>query len=233
MQCLQLWEGAWMNQTPRLSDEPFCSNCGYKLKGLTESSKCPECGKPIVEVLMRNSHFAYRGKRWRSRARLWGYPVVDIATGPSGAEMRGHAKGIIAIGDIATGGIAIGGIARGIVAIGGVAMGAFTIGGVSIGVLMGLGGCATGAIVLGGFAVGLFALGGGSVGLFASGGGPIGLYTCGPRGYDSAKARELLTALTIPLICTIVLPLLTAALIAIPALLAGSRDGWKQDDSES
>lgn len=222
-----------MNQTPRLSDEPFCSNCGYMLKGLTESSRCPECGKPLVEVLMRNSHFAYRGKRWRSRARLWGYPVVDIAAGPSGTQMRGHAKGVIAIGDIATGGIAIGGIARGIVAIGGVAMGAFTLGGLSLGVLMGLGGFATGVIAVGGGAVGIFALGGGSLGLFSLGGGPIGLYTCGPAGYSSAKARELLTALAIPLACTPLFPLLTAVIIGIPALLAGFRDGWKQDDSET
>ena len=28
-------------------NEPYCSNCGYVLKGLTDSSKCPECGKPM------------------------------------------------------------------------------------------------------------------------------------------------------------------------------------------
>jgi predicted Zn-ribbon and HTH transcriptional regulator len=40
---------------PELKNEPYCGNCGYVLTGATETSKCPECGRPLVEVLTRNT----------------------------------------------------------------------------------------------------------------------------------------------------------------------------------
>ena len=45
------------------------------------------------------------GVRWTSSATILEYPLVCIALGPDLAsnEARGHARGIIAIGDIATG----------------------------------------------------------------------------------------------------------------------------------
>src|SRR5262245_11748699 len=93
---------------------PYCSNCGYELTGLTESSRCPECGRPIVEVLTRGgAGFMEMGKRYRSKATLFGWPVIDVALGPKNGELRGRARGIIAIGDIATGAIALGGMTRG------------------------------------------------------------------------------------------------------------------------
>src|SRR4051794_10161164 len=98
--------GRAMSVAPKASNDPVCGNCGYALKGLTESSKCPECGKPLVEVLTRpGDRWMYRGKRYRSKATLFGYPVVHVAVGPREGELRGHAKGIIAVGDVATGGI--------------------------------------------------------------------------------------------------------------------------------
>src|SRR4051794_34654649 len=112
-------------------DTPYCANCGYALVGLTESSKCPECGRPLVEVLRRRGEGALPsyGKRYRSKATLFGVPVIDVALGPKGAERRGHARGIVAIGDVATGGLAVGGMATGVVAIGGGAVGAVAVGG--------------------------------------------------------------------------------------------------------
>ena len=97
-----------MANTPNTA-QPYCSNCGYVLTGLTESSKCPECGKPLVEVLTRQTFsFGNTGKRYRSKATLFGWPVIDVALGPKDGELRGQAKGIIAIGDLAVGGLAIG-----------------------------------------------------------------------------------------------------------------------------
>src|SRR4051795_1866216 len=150
---------------------PFCSHCGYVLKGLTESSKCPECGKPLVEVLTRPSQaFMNAGKRYKSRATLFGWPVVHVALGPKDGELRGHAKGIIAIGDIATGGIALGGVARGIVAVGGMALGLFSLGGGAVGLLTAAGGMAVGGMASGGGALGFLAAGGGAAGVIAQGG---------------------------------------------------------------
>ena len=159
-------------------DTPYCGHCGYTLVGLTESSKCPECGRPLVEVLRRRgTRSPPYGKRYRSRATLFGLPVIDVALGPKGNEPRGRARGIVAIGDVATGGLAIGGVARGIVAIGGVAFGAFAVGGMAIGLVAATGGMAVGGLAAGGGAIGILASGGGAAGVFAQGGGALGVHT--------------------------------------------------------
>jgi hypothetical protein len=163
--------------------QPYCSNCGYVLTGLTESSKCPECGKPLVEVLTRPAYaFSNSGKRYRSKATLFGWPVIDVAVGPKDGQMRGHAKGIIAIGDIATGGIAVGGVARGVVAVGGLALGLFSLGGGALGLVSATGGVSVGGMAAGGGAIGVLATGGGALGVVAQGGGALGLFTRDARG---------------------------------------------------
>jgi ribosomal protein L34E len=169
-------------QAKKAANQPYCSNCGYVLAGLTESSKCPECGKPIVEVLTRPSEMPNFGKRYRSKATLFGLPVVDIATGPKNGEMRGKAKGIIAIGDIATGGIAIGGLSIGVVALGGMAIGLCSMGGGAIGLLSAGGGMAVGGLATGGFGAGGLATGGMAVGAVAQGGAAFGAVTRDHRG---------------------------------------------------
>jgi predicted RNA-binding Zn-ribbon protein involved in translation (DUF1610 family) len=170
---------ATMNNTPAPGNEPFCSNCGYVLTNLVQSSKCPECGRPLVEVLTRRHQFSESGKRYRSKATLFGLPVIDIAVGPKHGEMRGKACGFIAIGDMATGWLAIGGMARGLVAIGGIAIGGFSIGGLSLGLLTAVGGAAIGGVAAGGGAVGGIASGGGALGFVAQGGGAVGYYARG------------------------------------------------------
>lgn len=117
-----------------------------------------------------------RSVRKRSEATILGMPLYDIAMGPNfeTGEIRGHARGFIAVGDIATGVLAMGGVARGVVAFGGVAIGAFSFGGLSIGVIAAIGGAAIGGVALGGAAIGLVAIGGGAVGYYAVGGGAFG-----------------------------------------------------------
>ena len=75
--------------------------------------------------------------RYRSTRTLFGQPLVAIAFGPDFVrqERHGHARGIIAIGDAATGWLAIGALARGIVALGGFAFGGIALGGLAVGVL--------------------------------------------------------------------------------------------------
>ncbi len=174
--------------------DPYCSNCSYSLKGLTDSSKCPECGKPLVEVLTRKAFDPSTwGKRYRSRVMLFGLPLIHVALGPGEDGPHGKAKGILAIGDQARGFIALGGKATGIVAIGGFARGVCCLGGLSIG-LLSCGGGALGLLASGGMAVGLFASGGMSIGWIATGGMAIGTYagggatwgphTVGPGGND-------------------------------------------------
>ncbi|MGZ5618190.1 MAG: hypothetical protein ACXWFW_12585 [Usitatibacter sp.] len=117
-----------------------------------------------------------RGIRRRASWEVAGVPFYDIALGPDPGrgEFRGHAKGFIAIGDMATGVIALGGLARGVAAFGGLAIGLFNFGGLSIGALLAVGGLAIGSVALGGGALGGVALGGGAVGYYACGGGAAG-----------------------------------------------------------
>lgn len=228
---------------PDLKDAPYCSNCGYQLTGLTESSKCPECGKPLVDVLTRNTRYS-GGKRWRSRLQLGGWPLIDIAMGPHGGELRGHARGVIAIGDIATGGVAIGGMARGVVALGGMAMGVFSFGGCSLG-LAAMGGLAVGGVASGGMGIGILALGGSAMGYMAVGSAAYGLHALGPAGYNTPAAQQLLGSLGfVPgkdmmgaimgtLVVVIVAALAVGGAIASYALIRVSGDEWRSSGEQS
>jgi hypothetical protein len=129
------------------------------------------------------------GKRYESKAKIFGWPVVSIAMGPHGSEIHGHARGLIAIGDISTGGIALGGIARGVVALGGLAVGVCAFGGGAVGLISACGGFGiSSGIAVGGAAIGTIAIGGGAVGLIAQGGGALGLYTRSGLGVSPASA---------------------------------------------
>jgi hypothetical protein len=121
---------------------------------------------------------SFRGIRKRASWGLGDIPFYDIAVGPDleRGELRGHAKGIIAIGDLATGFLALGGLARGVIAFGGLAAGLVSFGGLSIGLLGAVGGLAIGGLALGGAAVGGVAVGGGAAGYYACGGAAVGTH---------------------------------------------------------
>jgi hypothetical protein len=180
-----------MTTTPTTT-APYCNQCGYELTGLTESSKCPECGRPLVEVLTRAPKHLEWGKRYRLSARIFGLPVIDIALGPKNGELRGRATGFIAIGDVATGVLAMGGVARGGVAIGGLALGGITLGGASVGAIAALGGSALSLLgAVGGCAVGALAVGGAAIGIVAQGGAAFGLYARGGNVGPSPSTQQL------------------------------------------
>jgi len=119
-----------------------------------------------------------RGVRKRSEAEFFGIPLWEIAVGPDieRGELRGHAKAIFAIGDIATGLFAMGGIARGGVTIGGLSFGLIAVGGGALGLLAAIGGAAVGfGFSVGGLAIGAVAIGGLAIGGLPIGGLGIGL----------------------------------------------------------
>ena len=140
----------------------LCSDCLAEVEGgLACKDNCES------KVAAGPSYVGYRGVRKRSSLEILGFPLYDIAMGPDfqKGEMRGHARGIIAIGDTARGGLAIGGLACGVIAFGGLALGVIAIGGLAVGGLA-LGGGAIGGIAIGGGAVGYYAVGGGAVGKY-------------------------------------------------------------------
>jgi hypothetical protein len=127
---------------------------------------------------VKSGRFPGRGIRKRADWGLGDLPFYDVALGPDleRGELRGHAKGVVATGDIATGFVALGGLARGVFAFGGLAVGLFSLGGLSVGLLGAIGGLAIGGLALGGAAVGGVAVGGGAFGHYACGGGAAGSY---------------------------------------------------------
>ena len=113
-------------------------------------------------MAVRRRAFEYRSEQ------IWGtLPVVHVSVEGRQADGRyrpGRARGIIAVGDIATGLVAIGGVAVGLVSVGGVAVG-----------LVAMGAAAVGLVAVGAVAVGLFAAGAVAIGLTA-----MGAVTTGP-----------------------------------------------------
>lgn len=121
-----------------------------------------------------------RSIRYTSRLCFFGWPLVAVAQGPdlSHGETRGHARGIVAFGDVASGIIAIGGVARGLIAVGGVAVGLVTVAGVGFG-----------ALVIAGVALGQTAFGGVAIGQYAKGGVAIGMHVVSPKRVDDSAAE--------------------------------------------
>jgi hypothetical protein len=126
------------------------------------------------------------GMRKRSATSIAGLPLYEIALGPDPeqGQVRGHARAVFAVGDIATGVIALGGLARGLLAVGGLSLGAVSFGGLSVGALAAIGGLAIGTTALGGVAVGGVAIGGGTAGYYACGGAAVGAFVIDPMRRD-------------------------------------------------
>jgi hypothetical protein len=101
---------------------------------------------------------------YRSRATLFGLPLVHCRGGKVPGQKMQPAIGWIAFGEVAYGIL----YASGAVAVGGI-----STGGVSVGILS-FGGFGFGLLTFGGIAVGGIALGGAAIGLIASGGIAVG-----------------------------------------------------------
>src|SRR5207244_5786630 len=81
-----------------------CPDCGHEISSLAYT--CPQCGRPLRQQPV----VAAYGYEYRSKATLFGLPLVHIAYGMDPETGRRRvAKGIIAIGDLAIGVIALGG----------------------------------------------------------------------------------------------------------------------------
>jgi hypothetical protein len=147
--------------------------------------------RELEQEVVRLRGARFRSIRYRSSASLGGIPLLSVALGPDPekGEWRGHARGGVAIGDLATGGIAIGGLALGGICIGGVSIGFASFGGFALGVLLAIGGAAVGGTAAGGAAVGRVAIGGAAVGEYACGGGAFGAHVIDSRRRDPEALR--------------------------------------------
>jgi predicted Ser/Thr protein kinase/tetratricopeptide (TPR) repeat protein len=140
-----------------------------------------------------------KGFQWKSRATLFGWPLVHISSGMDDWGNRlPWARGIFAFGDRAIGVIAAGGLAIGIFAFGGLGIGLLAFGGGAIGLVFAFGGGALGTIAAGGGAVGVVASGGAAAGYYAMGGGAAGVYVYSGDRQDPEAERFFSRFITLP-----------------------------------
>ncbi|MCA1959171.1 MAG: hypothetical protein LDL33_00135 [Desulfomonile sp.] len=99
------------------------------------------------------------GYEWKSRAALFGIPLVHVAFGRDSAGRRRVAKGFIAIGRFAFGAITVAQFGVGLIfGLGQFVCGLTAVGQVAAGILVAIGQAATGLIAVGQVAAGLYAL---------------------------------------------------------------------------
>lgn len=170
-QAVQKWEAGAstpdLNNLSALADY-FVVSLDYLVRGIEpEKPAAPSPQQAVIQNYYRGWRYEYR-----SRRTLLGLPLVHINLRDRGLC---RAKGIIAIGNVATGFLAIGGFSAGLLSIGGLGVGLLTLGGLSVGIaaagglaaglLLALGGCAVSqSVAIGGAAVGQYAAGGAALG---------------------------------------------------------------------
>ena len=172
-QAVQKWEsGASRPDMDNLTAiaEFFQVSLDYLIRGVEPAA--PQASSEVHTTII-NHYYPGWSYEYTSRRTLWGLPLVHVNLG------RGfrRAKGILAIGNVATG----------VLAVGGVALGPFSVGCVSIG-LLALGAACLGLIAAGAAAVGVLALGALSMGVLALGAVAKGMFAVGTVAVGSQVA---------------------------------------------
>ncbi len=138
-----------------------CSECGRQVSD--RAATCPGCGHPLRPESAPGGGGGmpfYWGYEYKSKATIWGLPLIHIAQGFTPEGRMRVAKGFIAIGNVAIGVFAIGGAAVGGIAIAGAGLGVICLAGLALGLFCGVGGMAVGYIAIGGIAIGIYSVGG-------------------------------------------------------------------------
>ena len=153
-----------------------CPECGAKVS--EKAATCPKCGYPMQPMadLTRITRRFLRGYEWKSKAELFGWPLIHIAVG------RNKETGKLLV-------------AKGIIAIGQFGIGVITIAQFGIGILFGLGQFVGGILAIGQFALGIyFGLGQFATGITAIGQIAFGMYVRAHTGYGkyvwSTKVKD-------------------------------------------
>lgn len=217
-QAVQKWEAG----TSRPDMDNLVSLADYFKVSLDYLLTGKEASPPAAPTVVNN--YYHHEHRWhyeyKSKRTLFGLPLVHINCGFG----RNHwARGIIAIGNVATGFIALGCISVGLL----------SLGALGIGLLLALGAAAIGIVSIGGYALGLLAWGGIAMGWLAVGGCAFGTYAAGGAVIASkvavgtaAAARQLAIGLDAEGAKTFLIPLegseLDAAKAAIDAACQGA-----------
>ena len=124
----------------------------------------PQENAPIQQTIINHYHRGW-SYEYKSKRTLFGLPLVHIRLQDHGLC---RARGIIAIGNVATGLIALGCVSFGGLSLGAVSLGAGSLGALAVG-LASLGGFSIGLLAGGAISLGVLALGGIAKGVFAVG----------------------------------------------------------------
>ena len=108
-----------------------CDECGSRISG--KAVACAQCGNPVRHVTGLVPVLRW-GFEWRSKAELFGWPLIHIAIGWS--KKTGKLM-----------------VAKGIIAIGQFGIGLITVAQFGVGLLFGLGQFVTGVLAIGHFAL--------------------------------------------------------------------------------
>jgi hypothetical protein len=92
---------------------------------------------------------ADRGFEWRTKASIFGFPLISIAFGRDPEGRIRITKGLLAVGQFAYGGIVIAQFGAGIVTLSQFAVGLLAFGQLALGLLLGLGQVAGGVMAIG------------------------------------------------------------------------------------
>jgi len=99
------------------------------------------------------------GFEWKTRASLFGLPLICVSYGRDSQGRTRIARGWLAVGQFAFGGIAIGQFGAGIVAIGQFVAGILSCGQLALGILMAVGQISCGVFAIGQIVVGIYGVG--------------------------------------------------------------------------
>jgi hypothetical protein len=140
----------WENSSMTLQ---ACRECGNEVSDAAVS--CPRCGAPRPAI----RDWTGTGFEWKSRATIFGIPLIHIAFGRNSSGRLRVAKGVIAVGQFAVGLFTVAQFGIGII----FGFGQFMIGLTALaqfagGILIGVGQVATGVVTAGQFVVGIYGL---------------------------------------------------------------------------
>jgi hypothetical protein len=101
---------------------------------------------------------AGQGFEWKTKASIFGIPLISVAFGRDPEGRIRIAKGLLAVGQFAYGGIVVAQFGAGIVTLSQFAVGLFAFGQLALGLLLGLGQVAGGVMAIGQVVCGVYGL---------------------------------------------------------------------------
>jgi len=167
-QAVQKWEsGAAQPSLDKLT--ALARYFGVTLDWLVNGEETPGSAR-VAPVVVNHYHNELWHYEYKSQRTLWGMPLVHINLCANGLCW---ARGVVAIGNVATGLFSLGAFSAGLFSFGAISVGLLSLGALVLG-LVSAGAVAVGLLAWGGCALGLVSIGGAAIGQYVVGGVAVG-----------------------------------------------------------